>query len=133
MPSCSPPISYPVGGLGSLSSCAGIGYPSGALSLGGLGLGLGGGAASASSLGILAGANVGCVNQLPPSECVIQPAPCVVTLPGPIISASCEPAKVGGYSACGGGGSSGALLSSGSGLLGSGLLGSRRGLICRPC
>uniref|UniRef100_A0A670ZBK5 Keratin n=1 Tax=Pseudonaja textilis TaxID=8673 RepID=A0A670ZBK5_PSETE len=72
------------------------------------------------SLGILPGANVGCINQVPPSEIVIQPPPFVVTIPGPILSASCEPVAVGGYSACAGG--YGGYLGGGGGL----------GSICRP-
>nr|ABU98611.1 beta-keratin 23 [Gekko gecko] len=91
LPSCSSPCGYPVSGLGSLNSCGGL-Y---------------GGATSASSLGHTSGANVGCVGQLPPSEVVIQPAPCVLTVPGPILAASCEPLRVGGYTACGGGSSLG--------------------------
>nr|XP_056709102.1 feather keratin B-4-like [Euleptes europaea] len=86
LPSCGSPCGYPVGGLSSLGSCGGV-Y---------------GGAAPASSLGIVPGANIGCINQLPPSEVVIQPAPSVITVPGPILSASCDPLRVGGYSACGG-------------------------------
>lgn len=81
---------------------------------GGLSMGGGGGSVSASSLGILAGANVGSVNQTPPSEIVIQPPSIEVTLPGAILSASSEPVRVGGYSAGGGGRSYGGYRSSGS-------------------
>uniref|UniRef100_H9GSZ5 Keratin n=2 Tax=Anolis carolinensis TaxID=28377 RepID=H9GSZ5_ANOCA len=78
----------------------------------------GGSAAPASSLGIVPGVNPSCINQLPPSEVVIQPSPTIVTIPGPILSASCEPLAVGGYTPC----------ASGSG----GYLGYGRGSCCRP-
>ncbi|XP_060117049.1 late cornified envelope protein 1D [Heteronotia binoei] len=87
LPACGSPCGYPGSGLGSLGSCGGY-Y---------------GGATSASSLGLTSGGNIGCVTQLPPSEMVIQPAPCCVTIPGAVLSASCEPVRVAGYTACGGG------------------------------
>ncbi|XP_060117062.1 feather keratin B-4-like [Heteronotia binoei] len=104
LPSCGSPRGYPVSNLGSLGSCGGY-Y---------------GGATSAGCLGIVNGANVGCVTQLPPSEMLIQPPPSCVTIPGPVLSASCESVRVAGYSACVGGGS-----------LGSGRLGRR--LCGYPC
>nr|CAX65554.1 beta-keratin [Pantherophis guttatus] len=92
VPACSPPVCYPVGGLGSLTSC---------------GLGSGGGSASAASLGLAHGASVSCVNQTPPSEIVVQPPPFNIVVPGAVLAASCEPIRVGGYTACGGGSSGG--------------------------
>uniref|UniRef100_A0A670Z9B2 Keratin n=1 Tax=Pseudonaja textilis TaxID=8673 RepID=A0A670Z9B2_PSETE len=41
-----------------------------------------------------------CINQIPASEVTIQPPPVVITLPGPILSASCEPVAVGGNTPC---------------------------------
>ncbi|XP_066466538.1 scale keratin-like [Tiliqua scincoides] len=104
--------SYDIGGLAFLSSCC---SPCGSLSMGS-----GGGSVSASSLGILAGANVGGVNQIPQSEILIQPPPIMIIFPGSILTSSFEPVLVGGYSAGGGGGSYGRYRSSGSGLLGRG-------------
>uniref|UniRef100_A0A670JZ74 Uncharacterized protein n=1 Tax=Podarcis muralis TaxID=64176 RepID=A0A670JZ74_PODMU len=69
----------------------GSGYGSGAL--------VGSGIPSA-SLGILSGVQPSCVNQIPPAEVVIQPPAAIVTVPGPILSASCEPVAVGGYAPC---------------------------------
>ncbi|ETE68724.1 Claw keratin, partial [Ophiophagus hannah] len=60
----------------------------------------GGGATLAASLGMAPGASVSCINQIPSSEVVIQPAPLMLTIPGAILSASCEPVRVGGYTAC---------------------------------
>ncbi|KAK9390990.1 feather keratin B-4-like [Crotalus adamanteus] len=119
--SCCPPICLPPCPPScAIPSCASL--PKIGLGSCGIGSGLlgggGGGAASASNLGILPGANVGCISQIPSSEVVIQPPPVVVTLPGPILAASCEPVAVGGYSAC----------ASGSG----GYLGGGLGAICRP-
>ncbi|KAG8146942.1 hypothetical protein E2320_014022 [Naja naja] len=101
IPACSSPVCYPVGGLGSLSSC-GLGS-SGMASYGGSA----GGSISAASLGIAPGASVGCVNQTPPSEIMVQPSPFVVVLPGAILGATSEPVRVGGYTACASGSSSG--------------------------
>ncbi|KAJ6652045.1 hypothetical protein lerEdw1_015467 [Lerista edwardsae] len=86
----------------------------GAWLLGGLGLGygglgygygIGGPAETSASLGTLEGVIPSCINQIPASEVVIQPPPCVVTIPGPILSASCEPTAVGGNTPCAVGGS----------------------------
>nr|XP_056709918.1 feather keratin 4-like [Euleptes europaea] len=106
--------SSPVVGFGS----AGLGYSSGVPS---------------SSLGVLSGVNPSCINQIPPSEVVVQPPPIVVTLPGPILSATGEPVRVGGNTPCAV--SYGrSVIAGGGGALG-GRLGSRRGsLICgRRC
>ncbi|XP_060117088.1 keratin-associated protein 5-4-like [Heteronotia binoei] len=104
-PCCSQPCcsscSYPVGGLGSLSccnnaccnntccnnsccnSCCGT-------------------STSARCLGYTSGGNIGCINQIPPSEVCIQPPKCCVIIPGAVLAATCEPVRVGGYTACGG-------------------------------
>ncbi|XP_015272026.1 PREDICTED: feather keratin B-4-like [Gekko japonicus] len=98
-PSCAIPscASSPMLGLGPCGVGSGM-------------LGYGGGMpVSSSSLGITSGANVACVNQIPPSEVVIQPPPYVVTIPGPILAASCEPVAVGGYTPCASGSGSGGL------------------------
>uniref|UniRef100_A0A803TML9 Keratin n=1 Tax=Anolis carolinensis TaxID=28377 RepID=A0A803TML9_ANOCA len=58
-----------------------------------------------------------CINQLPPLEVVIQPSPVVVTLPGPLLSASREPVAVGGTTPC-------AIAGRCSGI---------RGIGCSPC
>ncbi|ETE68723.1 Claw keratin, partial [Ophiophagus hannah] len=117
-PACLPPCP-PSCAIPSCASVPRIGLGSCGIGSGLLGYG-GGGAASASSLGILPGANVGCINQIPSSEVVVQPPYFTVTIPGPILSASCEPVAVGGYSACAAG--YGGYLGGGSGL----------GAICRP-
>uniref|UniRef100_A0A670Z3F7 Uncharacterized protein n=1 Tax=Pseudonaja textilis TaxID=8673 RepID=A0A670Z3F7_PSETE len=68
------------------------------------------------------GANVSCINQTPPSEVMIQPPPpppVVVTIPGPILSASCDPVAVGGNTPC---------AAPGSGILGR-ISGLSRGLL----
>nr|XP_034953518.1 elastin-like [Zootoca vivipara] len=129
-PSCAVPscASTPVVGFGS----AGLGGIGG---LGGLGLGdtygygsgalVGSGIPSA-SLGILSGVAPSCINQIPPAEVVIQPPACIVTIPGPILSASCEPVAVGGNAPCSPGGLGSGLLGAGSlgaGALGAGALG----------
>ncbi|XP_039219373.1 uncharacterized protein LOC120317115 [Crotalus tigris] len=49
---------------------------------------------------LLAGIIPSCINQIPPSEVTIQPSAVVVTIPGPILSASCEPVAVGGNTPC---------------------------------
>ncbi|KAL7978013.1 hypothetical protein Chor_005000 [Crotalus horridus] len=97
VPASSPPVCYPVGGLGSLTSC-GVG---GTYGLGSAGSG---GAVSAATLGMTSGASMSCVNQIPPSELLIQPAPVNVVIPGAILSSTCEPIRVGGYTACATGG-----------------------------
>ncbi|XP_032991961.1 scale keratin-like [Lacerta agilis] len=156
-PSCAVPscASTPVVGFGS----AGLGGFGGLGGLGGLGLGntygygsgalVGSGIPSA-SLGILSGVAPSCINQIPPAEVVIQPPACVVTIPGPILSASCEPVAVGGNAPCSPGGLGSGFLGAGSlgaGALGAGALGGsrfglgsrygyvgRRGSICyTPC
>ncbi|KAG8123732.1 hypothetical protein E2320_019083 [Naja naja] len=96
IPTCSSPICYPVGGLGSLSSCG----------LGSYGMGSSaGGSMAAASLAIAPGASVSCVNQTPPSELLVQPSPFTVVLPGAILAATSEPVRVGGYTACASGSS----------------------------
>lgn len=113
---CCTPSCYPVGGLGSLKPSCGFGgfggLGQGLGALGSLGRGLGGiavafggssgGGVSSSSLAINPAARVGCINQTPPSEILIQPAPVSVVIPGAILAAPCEPVRVGGYTACGG-------------------------------
>ncbi|KAJ6651902.1 hypothetical protein lerEdw1_015946 [Lerista edwardsae] len=90
------------GGYGGLGF-GGLGYGG----YGGLGYGYGAGALAETSgnLGTLAGVIPSCVNQIPASEVVIQPPASVVTIPGPILSASCEPTRVGGNTPCAIGGS----------------------------
>lgn len=58
------------------------------------GLGSLSGMGTCSGLGAMSGANVACSEQLPGSEVVIQPPPSVVTIPGPVLSATSEPAAV---------------------------------------
>ncbi|XP_070807092.1 chorion class A protein L11-like [Pituophis catenifer annectens] len=150
-PSCAVPscASAPVVGFGSAGSKGlgwglghgyGLGY---GLGYGhGLGYGYGAGALveSSRSLGTLAGVVPSCINQIPASEVTIQPPAVVVTLPGPILSASCEPVAVGGQTPCAPGG----IGSFGAGYFGGrlGRLGhrgsicslGRRGSICNlPC
>ncbi|KAK9390993.1 keratin-associated protein 9-1-like [Crotalus adamanteus] len=86
VPTCSPSVCYPVGGLGSLTSC-------GAGSYGSYGLGSAGGGLTAASLGLAHGAKLSCVSQTPPSEVYIQPAPVSVIIPGPILASTCEPIR----------------------------------------
>ncbi|KAJ6652808.1 hypothetical protein lerEdw1_010663 [Lerista edwardsae] len=102
LPSCVIPCSSPTYGLGSCGMGGGM--------MGGcMGGGMGG--VSSSSLGILPGAAVSCITQIPSSEVVVQPPSYVMTIPGPIMSASCEPLRVGGYSPCSsGGGMGGGML-----------------------
>ncbi|XP_060550292.1 chorion class A protein Ld2/Ld41-like [Pantherophis guttatus] len=141
-PSCAVPscASAPVVGFGSAGS-RGLGWGLGqgyGLGYGfgyghGLGYGYGAGALAESSrnLGTLAGVVPSCINQIPASEVTIQPPAVVVTIPGPILSASCEPVAVGGQTPCAPGG----IGSLGAGYLG-GRLGRlrRRGSICSlPC
>ncbi|KAK9391000.1 feather keratin-like [Crotalus adamanteus] len=140
-PSCAVPscASAPVVGFGSAGSRGlgcGLGY-------GGLGYGLGYGrslgygygagalAETSGSLGTLAGVIPSCINQIPASEVTIQPPAVVVTIPGPILSASCDPVAVGGNTPCAPGG----FGRFGGGYYG-GRLGrfGRRGSICAlPC
>ncbi|XP_015275947.1 PREDICTED: keratin-associated protein 5-5-like [Gekko japonicus] len=91
-PPCCPPCGYPTGGLGSMSCCPSPCCPPSCC----------GNSTSARCLGITSGASVSCINQIPPSEVTIQPPPCTVVVPGPVLAASCEPLRVGGYTACGG-------------------------------
>nr|ABU98610.1 beta-keratin 22 [Gekko gecko] len=76
------------------------------IGLGSCGMGSGYGT-SASSLGVVPGVSPACINQIPPSEVMIQPPPFVLTVPGPILAASCEPVSVGGYTPCASSGSRG--------------------------
>ncbi|XP_058016710.1 chorion class B protein B.L1-like [Ahaetulla prasina] len=145
-PSCAVPTCYsaPIVGFGSAGSrglgCGGLGYGGlgfGGLGSGGLGSGLGSGygagglAESARNLGTLAGVNPRPINQVPSSEVTIQPPAVVVTIPGPILSASCEPVAVGGYNPCAPGG----IRGIGAGYYGGrlGRLGRRGSIICDPC
>nr|XP_034954763.1 claw keratin-like [Zootoca vivipara] len=111
-PSCAVPscASTPTVGFGSAGGLGygygGLGYGYGGLGYGYGGLGYGyGGAERATNLGVLAGVAPSCVNQIPPAEVVIQPPVSVLTIPGPILSASCEPVSVGGNTPCAVGGS----------------------------
>ncbi|KAJ6652809.1 hypothetical protein lerEdw1_010664 [Lerista edwardsae] len=63
--SCGSGLCFPVTGLGALKSC----------DLGQACTPLCGGSTSSGSLGVLPGATVGCVTQLPSSHVVIQPTP----------------------------------------------------------
>ncbi|XP_013923792.1 PREDICTED: beta-keratin-related protein-like [Thamnophis sirtalis] len=97
---CGPSCAIP-----SLSSSPTVGF--GSAGAGGLGYGIlpynaaaSALAESSGSLGTLAGVIPSCINQIPPSEVVLQPPSCVVTIPGPILSASCEPTAVGGNAPC---------------------------------
>uniref|UniRef100_A0A670JVR6 Keratin n=1 Tax=Podarcis muralis TaxID=64176 RepID=A0A670JVR6_PODMU len=77
-------------------------------------------------------------NRLAAPEVVIQPPPSVLTIPGPILSASCEPVSVGGNTPCAVGGYG---YGYGRGLFGDGygyfgkrsLLGGRSGICSYPC
>ncbi|XP_053133211.1 chorion class B protein B.L1-like [Hemicordylus capensis] len=108
-------LGYGLGGLGYGCGFGGLGsaYGLGGLGYGGLGSGYGA-VETSGNLGTLAGVIPSPINQIPPSEVVIQPPPVVVTLPGAILSASCEPVSVGGNTPC---------AIRGSGILGSGLYG----------
>uniref|UniRef100_A0A8D0HIE1 Uncharacterized protein n=1 Tax=Sphenodon punctatus TaxID=8508 RepID=A0A8D0HIE1_SPHPU len=120
IPSCPAPLAancaVPLNNLAPLCG-DGYGYGYGGL---GLGLGLGGRFAGGVSAlaGPLPGVNTSCVSQIPASEVVIQPPPpCFcITIPGPILSASCDPVAVGGNTPC----ARGSYGSSGYG-------------VCRPC
>ncbi|XP_070622161.1 shematrin-like protein 2 [Erythrolamprus reginae] len=142
VPSCA---SAPSVGFGACGS-KGLGWGYGGLGYGlghGLGYGLGYGrglgygygagalAESSRSLGTLAGVIPNCINQVPPSEVTIQPPAVVVTIPGPILSASCEPVAVGGNTPCAPFGGYGGFGRFGGGYYGGrlGRLG-RRGSIC---
>lgn len=137
-PSCAVPscASAPVVGFGSSGIGAnyglGLGYGNRGFGYGGLGGGFGGlnygygagglalgGSTSSAELGTLEGIIPQPINQIPAAEVVLQPPACIVTIPGPILSASCEPVSVGGITPCAAGGSG----FGGSGLLGSGLYG----------
>nr|XP_060642905.1 shematrin-like protein 2 [Anolis sagrei ordinatus] len=139
-PSCVAPSydSTPLFGFGS-SGCRVNGLGNGSLGYGGFGyggLGYGGygngsgSVTSSADLGTLSGVTPNPINQLPTSECVINLSPVVVTIPGAILSSTCEPllvdgntpSAVGGYGLSGGPGSS-----SFSGRIGSGYLGGRKG------
>ncbi|KAK9391006.1 feather keratin-like [Crotalus adamanteus] len=136
---CGPSCAVP-----SLASTPSVGFGSagfGGLVSRGLGLRPFPLAESSSSLGTLAGVIPSCINQIPASEVIIQPPPAVVTIPGPILSASCDPVAVGGNTPCAIGGYGQGLPT---GLLGAGGLVSRlgrhynfvgrRGSICySPC
>ncbi|XP_032991960.1 shematrin-like protein 2 [Lacerta agilis] len=110
-PSCTIPsfASRPVVGFGSgyglgcgYGGYSGYGGYGGYGSYGGYG-GYGGygyGAEHAANLGILPGVQQSCISQLPQSEIVLQPPPINVTIPGAVLSASCEPIAVGGNTAC---------------------------------
>ncbi|XP_053134555.1 shematrin-like protein 2 [Hemicordylus capensis] len=115
VPSCA---SSPVVGFGSAGSSGlgygGLGYGYGGLGYGGLGYGYGA-VENSGNLGTLAGVYPSCINQLPPAEVVVQPPASVVTIPGAILSASCEPVSVGGMTPC---------AIAGSGIVGAGLYGS---------
>ncbi|XP_058016574.1 elastin-like [Ahaetulla prasina] len=155
-PSCAVPTcaSAPSVGFGSAGSrglgCGGLGFGglgfgglgsgglgSGGLGSGGLGSGLGSGfgagalAESARNLGTLAGVNPRPINQVPSSEVTIRPPAVVVTIPGPILSASCEPVAVGGYNPCSPAGIGGLDAGYFGGRLGR--LGRRGSIICDPC
>ncbi|KAF7238333.1 Feather keratin 3 [Varanus komodoensis] len=124
-PSCVIPCSTPSIGIGSCG--IGSGYGGG---FGYSGFGYGGGVSS-TSLGMTSGAPASCISQIPPSEVVIQPSPCVITMPGAILSSSCEPMTVGGYSPCASGSGYGYGGGSYGGFLGGGFHGGYQG-ICRP-
>ncbi|XP_042299852.1 feather keratin 2-like [Sceloporus undulatus] len=97
IPSCASETTVGFGsrGLGGYGNqvYGGFGYGG----FGGLGFG---GSELASNLGVLNGIIPSCINQVPSSEVLIQPAPVVVTIPGAILSATCEPVAVGGNAPC---------------------------------
>lgn len=151
VPSCasSPVVGFGSAGLGLGSGAFGYGgLGSGNLGYGGLGWGaglssgygsgaLGVGSTTSGQLGTLAGIVPQPINQIPAAEVVIQPPASIVTIPGPILSASCEPVSVGGNTPCAVGGS-GVVANRGlwSGLLGNRFGGSLRGrsnLCLPPC
>ncbi|KAJ6623922.1 hypothetical protein lerEdw1_014838, partial [Lerista edwardsae] len=130
VPSCAsaPVVGFGSGGSGGLGyGYGGLGAGLGGLGFGGLGYGgfgglgygygIGGLGETSAHLGTLAGVVPSCVNQIPASEVVLQPPACVVTIPGPILSATCEPVSVGGITPCAAGGSG----IGGAGLLGAGI------------
>ncbi|XP_061462412.1 chorion class A protein L11-like [Rhineura floridana] len=102
IPSCASAPTIGLGPCGVGGYGGGYGGSIGSGYGGGVGGGrlVGGGGVPASSLGIYPGANVGCISQVPPAEVVIQPPSFTVTVPGPILSASCDPVSVGGYTPC---------------------------------
>ncbi|XP_053133756.1 uncharacterized protein LOC128337140 [Hemicordylus capensis] len=130
VPSCVIPCGIGGGSGGSIGGgiCGSIG--SGTIGYGG---GMGGGmGVSSSSLGIVPGASVSCVSQVPPSELFIQPSPVVITIPGPVLSAAggaSGEVSVGSYSPCAYGSSGyGYGMGSSGGYLGGGIgTGYRRG------
>ncbi|XP_060614597.2 claw keratin-like [Anolis sagrei] len=113
-------VSYGYGGAG---SCGLVPVYGGALSGGGYGAG---GALSGVGGGLGYGP-VACASQLAGSEVVIQPPASVVSIPGPVLATSGEPALVSAYSPCAGYGypalGSGGGFSSGSSSGGYGRLG----------
>uniref|UniRef100_A0A8D0HLI7 Uncharacterized protein n=1 Tax=Sphenodon punctatus TaxID=8508 RepID=A0A8D0HLI7_SPHPU len=60
--------------------------------------------------------NTSCVSQIPATQMTVQPPCFCITIPGPIMSASCDPVAVGGNTPC----ARGSYGSSGYG-------------VCRPC
>ncbi|XP_008117324.1 claw keratin [Anolis carolinensis] len=104
VPSCeaTPTVAFGSGGARGLGRGlvsgygSNFGYGSGLVS----GYGLGGNIESAANLGVLSGVNPSCINQIPSSEAVINPPPFVVTIPGPVLSATPEPLLVGGNTPC---------------------------------
>ncbi|ETE57516.1 Claw keratin, partial [Ophiophagus hannah] len=90
--------SYLGGRLGRLGRRLGGGLQGGSMS--GLGGGLLGGGVSSGELGTLSGITPQAINQIPPAEIVIQPPSFIVTIPGPILSASCDPVAIGGNTPC---------------------------------
>ncbi|XP_066466270.1 chorion class B protein L11-like [Tiliqua scincoides] len=85
------------GGRIGLGGFGGVGYGFGCSRGRGGGYG---GAQTSGSLGTLSGVIPSCVGQLLPSEVVVQLSPFVVTIPGAMLSASCDPVAVGGYTPC---------------------------------
>ncbi|XP_070807573.1 beta-keratin-related protein-like [Pituophis catenifer annectens] len=111
---CGPACAVP-----SLASSPTIGF--GSAGAGGLGYGIlpynpasSALAESSGSLGTLAGVNPSFINQIPASEVVLEPPSVLVSIPGPILSASSEPTAVGGHTP---------RAISGSGIIGSNLYG----------
>ncbi|XP_016852282.2 shematrin-like protein 2 [Anolis carolinensis] len=106
VPSCeaTPTVAFGSGGSRAFGRGLGYGYGSGFGYGSGLrsgyGYGLGGNVVSAASLGVLSGVIPSSINQLPPIEVVLKPAPVSLTVPGAIISATPEPVAVGGYAPC---------------------------------
>lgn len=57
-------------------------------------------AETSGSLGTLEGIQPSCINQIPSAEIVVQAPPVVMTIPGPILSATGKPVMVGGITPC---------------------------------